>query len=125
MNISEAAKYFGLTAVTLRYYERVGIIPPVKRTKGGIRNYQQIDLDWIEFIKCMRDSGLSVDSLMRYTELYQLGNDTISERKQLLIEERNILLQKYNEMGTTLNRLNQKIQDYEDGKFVTPEQKAE
>jgi hypothetical protein len=75
LNISEAAKYFGLTAVTLRYYERVGIIPP--------------------------------------------------ERKQLLIEERNILLQKYNEMGTMLNRLNQKIQDYEDGKFVTPEQTTE
>lgn len=73
MNISEAAKLMGVTAVTLRYYERVGLIPPVTRKNGGVRDFQQEDLNWIEFIKCMRSSGLSVESLIEYTTLYQQG----------------------------------------------------
>jgi DNA-binding transcriptional MerR regulator len=67
MNISEAAEKSGLTAVTLRYYERIGLIPPVTRGNGGVRLFNESDLGWIEFIKCMRNAGLSIESLIEYT----------------------------------------------------------
>ncbi|MGM0213089.1 MerR family transcriptional regulator [Enterococcus sp. AZ109] len=115
MNISEAARIMGVTPVTLRYYERVGLIPPVTRKNGGVRDFQREDLNWIEFIKCMRSSGLSVESLIEYTSLYQQGDATLGERKRLLEEERKQLAAKYEEIGATLKRLDSKIEDYENG----------
>lgn len=123
MNISEAAKLMDVTAVTLRYYERVGLIPPVTRKNGGVRDFQQEDLNWIEFIRCMRSSGLSVESLIEYTTLYQQGDSTLDERKRLLQEERNQLVKKYQEIGTTIKRLDSKIEDYENGKFQEAERR--
>ncbi|AYW48301.1 MerR family transcriptional regulator [Tetragenococcus osmophilus] len=120
MKISEVAEQIGVTTVTLRYYERVGLVPPIER-KNNVRVYKQADLNWIEFIKCMRDAGLSVDSLSKYTSLYQLGNETIEDRKDILVAERESLEKKYLEMGNTLQRLNQKIEDYDNGKFFQPE----
>ncbi|MGX7196087.1 MerR family transcriptional regulator [Enterococcus olivae] len=117
MNISKAAKHAGVTAVTLRYYERKGLIPPVPRKNGGVRDYQQEDLNWIDFIVCMRSSGLSIETLANYTRLYQLGDDTLTERKELLIKEREKLAVTYKELGETLAKLDHKIQDYKDGKF--------
>lgn len=123
MNISEAAKLMDITAVTLRYYERVGLIPPVTRKNGGVRDFQQEDLNWIEFIKCMRSAGLSVESLIEYTSLYQQGDATLDERKRLLQEERNQLVSKYEEIGATIKRLDCKIEDYENGKFQEAERR--
>lgn len=121
MNISEAARLNDVTPVTLRYYERVGLIPPVTRKNGGVRDYQKEDLEWIEFIKCMRSSGLSVDSLIEYTKLYQLGDETIEARKRILQVEREKLAAKYEEIGATIDRLDGKIEDYENGKFLASE----
>ncbi|MBO1307411.1 MerR family transcriptional regulator [Enterococcus sp. 669A] len=123
MNISEAAKLMDVTAVTLRYYERVGLIPPVTRKNGGVRDFQQEDLNWIEFIKCMRSSGLSVESLTEYTTLYQQGDATLERRKQILQEERDNLAAKYEEIGATLQRLDGKIADYDNGKFQQAERR--
>ena len=87
MNISEAAEKSGLTAVTLRYYERIGLIPPVTRGNGGVRLYKESALGWIDFIKCMRNAGLSIESLIEYTTLFDQGKDTVVARKEILIEE--------------------------------------
>ena len=73
MNISEAAEKSGLTAVTLRYYERIGLIPPVTRGNGGVRLYKESDLGWIDFIKCMRNAGLSIESLDRIHRFVRSG----------------------------------------------------
>lgn len=54
MTIAEVSKKFDISADTLRYYERIGLLPPVRRTSGGIRDYTQEDCNWVEFIKCMR-----------------------------------------------------------------------
>lgn len=113
MNISEAARINGVTPATLRYYEREGLIPPVTRKNGGVRDYQQDDLGWIEFVKCMRSAGLSVESLIEYTSLFRDGTDTAEERKNILIRERDLLLLKYKEIGETIERLNGKITSYE------------
>ncbi len=115
MRIQEVSKLYGLSADTLRYYERIKLIPVVPRNAGGIRDYDEVSLQWIEFIKCMRGAGLPIEKLIAYVELYQQGDETIDARKQLLIEERDHLLQRMNELQATLERLNEKIERYENG----------
>jgi DNA-binding transcriptional MerR regulator len=118
MTIAEVARKYDLTPDTLRYYERVGLIPSVGRTSGGIRDYQDEDCRWIAFIKCMRAAGLPVEKLIEYVRLFQNGDDTIEARKTLLIEQRDALVVRISEMQSTLERLNGKIDRYE--KSVLP-----
>lgn len=82
LNITQVANQFGLAASTLRYYERVGLIPPVNRKESGVRDYDQDDINWIDFIKCMRDAGLTIEALIEYTTLFIEGNHTIEARKK-------------------------------------------
>ena len=112
MNISEAVKITGLTAATLLYYESEGLIPPVNRKNGGVRDYQKDDLGWIDFIKCMRSAGLSVESLIEYTTLFRNGTESDEARKNILIRERDQLLVKQKEINETIERLNHKIQSF-------------
>lgn len=119
MRINEVSKQYGLSQDTLRYYERIGLIPPVPRNSGGIREYDEASLQWIEFIKCMRSAGLPIDKLIIYVNLYQKGDETIAERKQLLIEERDQLTKRIEEQQKTLARLNGKIARYENGEITS------
>lgn len=113
MTIAEVAKKYDLTPDTLRYYERIGLIPGVGRTSGGIRDYQEEDCRWIEFIKCMRGAGLPVETLIEYVRLFQTGDATIQARKELLMDQRDRLKERVEEMQSTLERLNVKIKRYE------------
>ena len=94
MTIAEVSKTFGLTADTLRYYERIGLIPPVKRSSSGIRDYDEKDCNWVEFIKCMRGVGIPVEMLIEYVAMFRLGKETIAARKALLVEQRQQLADK-------------------------------
>lgn len=114
MTISEVSDKYDISTETLRYYERVGVIPPVNRNKNGIRDYKEVDCNWVKFIKCMRDAGLSIESLIEYTTLFQKGNATLGSRKQILIEQRNELISRIEDMQTALNRLNKKIDWYDE-----------
>ena len=114
MTIAEVSKRFGLSADTLRYYERIGLIPKVGRTAGGIRDYTEQDCNWVEFIKCMRSAGIQVEALIEYVALFQQGDDTREARKQILLEQRDQLLERMAEMQKTLDRLNYKIAGYND-----------
>ena len=114
MNIAEVSKKFDISADTLRYYERIGLIPSVNRTAGGIRNYTQEDCNWVEFIKCMRGAGLSIEVLVDYVTMFKEGNSTIAARKELLVEQRRQLSEKISEMQAVLDRLDMKIEGYED-----------
>ncbi len=122
MTISEVSQKYGLPADTLRYYEKVGLIPPVNRKKSGVRDYTETDCGWVEFIKCMRGAGLSIETLIEYVSLFRRGNRTLQKRKQLLIKERDALQQRVEQMQQTLNRLNHKIEVYEE-KIVACEKK--
>jgi len=113
MLIAEVSKKYDLTQDTLRYYEKVGLIPRVKRNSKGVRDYTEDDCRWVDFIKCMRSSGLPVATLIEYVRLYQQGDETIAMRKNLLIEQRNQLSLKMEEMQKVLERLNGKIDTYE------------
>ena len=89
MNIKLAARLFNLSPDTLRYYERVGIIPPVTRNESGYRDYQTGDLNWIYLVKNLRGAGLSIKSLIEYCELSQLwdSQDVEETQKQILHEQ--------------------------------------
>ncbi len=113
MTIAEVSKKFGLSPDTLRYYERIGLIPRVNRNESGIRDYTEEDCKWIEFIKCMRSAGVQVETLVEYVTLLQQGDKTIEARKQILIEQREKLLSRIEEMARALERLNFKIEQYE------------
>ncbi|TGY42115.1 MerR family transcriptional regulator [Clostridium sartagoforme] len=112
MTITEVSKMYNISADTLRYYERIGLIPAVNRTPGGIRDFTEEDCKWVEYAKCMRNSGVQVEALIEYVELFQKGDSTTAARKQILIDQRDILLEKTLEMQKTLERLNSKIERY-------------
>ena len=121
MSITEVSKKYGLSPDTLRYYERIGLIPPVHRTAGGVRDYTENDCNWVEFIKCMRGAGIQVEALIDYVSLFQQGEATAEARKQILIEQRDQLLERLQEMQATLDRLNTKIEHYEE--IIIPAEK--
>jgi len=109
MTIAQVCKKFDMTPDTLRYYERIGLIPNVERTVGGIRNYTEIDCGWIDFIKCMRNAGVQVKSLVEYVKLIQKGDATEADRKQILLRERARIAEKIAELQSTLEHLDTKI----------------
>ena len=113
MTIKEVSEKYHVTQDTLRYYERVGMIPPVTRTAGGIRNYQETDIGWVELAICMRSAGLPVEAMIEYVKLYQEGDTTIPARLQLLTEQREVLIEQRKQIDATLERLNYKIFRYE------------
>lgn len=113
MTIAEVSKKYGLSADTLRYYERIGLIPGVRRTQGGIRDYSEEDCRWVEFAKCMRSAGLPIEALIEYIALFLKGDETNEARKSLLVEQRDLLAKRIAEMQGTLDRLNDKIARYE------------
>ena len=114
MTIREVCEQFDLSPDTLRYYERVGVIPEVNRTKGGIRDYSEEDIKWVENAVCMRGAGVPVEMLIEYVKLFQKGDKTIKARRDLLVEAREEVQAKYDQYKETLDRLNYKISRYEE-----------
>lgn len=113
MRISEVSEQCDISADTLRYYERIGLLPPVNRNDSGIRDYSDLDVRRVEFIKCMRNAGLPIEVLIEYYGLVQQGDSTIEARKEILIEQRAELTTKMDELQKTLDLLNYKISVYE------------
>ena len=113
MTIAEVSRKYDISPDTLRYYERIGLIPPVPRNKSGIRDYGEESCNWIELMKCMRQAGVQIEALIEYVALFQQGDSTIGAHKALLIEQRNQLLRRMQAMQESLDRLNYKIQNYE------------
>lgn len=113
MLIAEVSEKYDLSADTLRYYERIGLIPQVHRNKSGIRDYTKDDCRWVEFIKCMRAAGLPIEVLIDYVAMFQQGDSTVAERKALLIEQRKKLVKKLEAMQETINHLDYKIKRYD------------
>ena len=118
MTIAEVSKKYDISADTLRYYERIGLIPPVPRTKSGIRDYDEVSCGWIELMKCMRAAGVQIEALIEYVALFQQGDSTVDARKAILIEQRDQLVERMADMQRSLDRLNYKIERYEQGLMV-------
>lgn len=114
ITIKEVSRRDGVTQDVLRYYERAEMIPTVTRTAGGIRDYQEADLAWVELALCMRSAGLSVEAISEYVRLARLGDGTIKDRLALLQCQREGLLARQSQIVQALERLDYKIARYED-----------
>ena len=114
MTIAEVSKKYNVTPDTIRYYEKIGLLPTIPRKKNGIRNFDEQSCRWLEFIKCMRSAGMEIEILMQYISLYRKGKSTVNERKKLLEGQREKLLEKQKNINQTIERLNYKIELYEE-----------
>ena len=128
MTIREVCKKCGISADTLRYYERVGAIPEVHRMSSGIRDYTEQDLSWIQNAICFRDAGMPVETLSEYVKLCQQGDETFRARRDLLQKVRIDVLGMKEKYERALKKLDYKIQKYEEavqtGKLIWDEQEC-
>lgn len=114
MNIKEASLTLKLTPDTIRYYEKIGLVPPVSRNENGVRIFAPDDLCWLRFAKEMRDSGLSIDASIRYIKLYDDGGDaTLNERKAILAEQRESLQERIDEMQASIAAIALRMENIE------------
>lgn len=114
MTIKEVSERYDLTADTLRYYEKIGLISNVPRTKNGIRNYDDKTCRQIEYIKCMRKAGVEIESLIEYIKLLNEGKHTAVKRKKLLEMQKEKLVEKQKNISETIERLNYKLHIYDE-----------
>ena len=113
MNIKKVAEITKLSADTIRYYERIGIIGPVPRQENGIRNFNDRSLNQLKFVKIMRNAGMSIEALKQYIDLIYEDNDaTIPARKAMLVEAANEMTEKINNLVTARSYLTNKIDNY-------------
>ncbi len=113
MTIKEVCDRYRISPDTLRYYERVGAIPAVGRTGGGVRNYTEQDIGWVENAICMRSAGVPMEMLIEYVKLFQQGDETFAARRDLLKEARAEVLKQMRKYQRELERLDYKIGRYE------------
>ncbi len=113
MTIKDVCEKYHISPDTLRYYERVGAIPEVGRTKGGIRDYNEQDISWVENAICMRNAGVPVEMVIEYVKLYQQGDETFAARRDLLKEAREEILKQIEKYQKELERLEYKIERYD------------
>lgn len=125
MTIAEVSRQFELSADTLRYYERIGLIPAVPRSRSGIRDYDEAACRWIELMKCMRAAGVQIEALIEYVALFQQGDSTIDARKAILVEQRERLAARMADMQRSLERLDHKIERYEQGLMAAEQKMAD
>ena len=114
MTIKEVSQKYNISSDTLRYYERVGMIPPVTRTASGIRDYREADLGWVELALCMRGAGLPVEAIIEHVTLCQQRDSTIEARMLLLKEQMETLIEQKAQIESTIKRLDFKISRYEE-----------
>jgi DNA-binding transcriptional MerR regulator len=114
LSISEAARASGLSAHTLRYYERAGLLEPVSRNESGDRHYREADLERVTFLAKLRATGMPIRDVRRYAELMTAGEVTNEERLALLEEHRQAVLAGLERTARNLELIEQKIEVYKE-----------
>ena len=114
MTISEVAKLYDMPVDTIRYYEKIQLMDPVKKDDRGRRDYQEKDLRRLRFLKLMRSSGVSIDRIKEYVGLFNIGEDTLPERKQILIDQRQDMYNKIMELQNVLEELDYNIDHFDE-----------
>ncbi len=117
LSITQVSQKYDITSDTLRYYERIGLIPKVPRKANGNRYYNEGMQGWIEMIVCLRHSGVTVEALIDYAQMLQQGDTTLDAREELLKEQLSMLEEKKHNLDRSINRLKHKISLYETGEI--------
>ncbi|SEM63413.1 MerR family transcriptional regulator [Paenibacillus sp. OV219] len=113
-SINEVAQKFGLSAHTLRYYDKEGLLPFVERTKSGNRIFTEADMNWVALICCLKDTGMPIKEMKTYSQWAALGADTIEERKSMLTEHRLEVERQIERLQHNLQLIDEKIGFYND-----------
>ncbi len=112
MTITEVSEMYGVSPHTLRYYEKVGLIPPVPRL-NGIRDYGEMDCRFVNFVTKMRGIQMPIETLIRYMQLCRQGDESVEERKQIMMTYRDVLSAEIADKKLLLKKINSKIATYE------------
>ena len=112
VSIAAAAEATGTSPDTLRYYESVGVLPPIARTDGGRRAYRSDDLGWITFVRRLRSTGMSIEQLAAYAAMVRAGEGTIEERRRVIEAHRATVVDAIAELADVLELLDRKLADY-------------
>lgn len=113
MLIKEVSDTLGVRPETIRYWEKVGLVHPSERTESGYRDYDEVMVEWIRYIKCLRAIDVPIKNIKKYIDLFVVGDSTITERKNILIEQRDSLIKQMNDLQMSLDFANHKIDNYE------------
>ena len=111
--MQEIGERTGLSADTLRFYEKDGVLSDVFRLPNGHRRYDPADLDWLNFVVCLRTTGMPLKDIRRFRELLEEGDESIPERLQLLLDQKESLLESIGELERALRKIEHKIAYYE------------
>lgn len=117
MTIREASERTGLSADSLRYYERIGLIPPIPRKESGVRDYTEESLRWIEFAMCFKKAGVSLEAIIEYIALARQGDATKAARREILVQARESIVKRISALHTYLKFADYKLAHY-DSKVV-------
>ncbi|MBJ6359751.1 MerR family transcriptional regulator [Paenibacillus sp. GCM10012307] len=110
--IGQAAEATGLSIHTLRYYEKEGILPFIKRTESGIRIFDDEDIQRIEFLNCLRNTGMPIHQLKEYVDLALQGDKTIDERVRMLENQKEKVEHEMNVLKSYIDMINYKTDLY-------------
>ena len=113
MNIKKVSEITDVSADTIRYYERIGLLPRITRTNSGVRDFTEREIGILEFVRCFRKAGMSVEALIEYISLLEEGEGTERERLRLLTEQRDEIDDRIYKLNQARERLNYKIENYE------------
>lgn len=116
MNMKKFSDVVGLSSYTLRYYEKIGLLKHVQRNSSGHRVYSNRDIDWVNFIKRLKDTGMPLEEIQKYASLRALGAQTLSARQELLETHREKLKEHIQQEVEHLDALEVKIDLYKSGK---------
>jgi DNA-binding transcriptional MerR regulator len=119
-SIEEAARRSGVSSHTLRYYERIGLLPPVGRASSGHRRYSDEDLGAVAFLTLLRQTGMPIRDMVRFVELTRGGDATISERVGLLEAHRDALAERLDLLRRHFEAIEHKIKIYRDLLVASP-----
>ncbi|MFT8349630.1 MerR family transcriptional regulator [Clostridium saccharoperbutylacetonicum] len=122
LSIKEVAEKFNITPYTLRYYEREGLIPSVQREDNGRRVYTDVDLGWLQIVRCMKATGMSISYIKNYVELCTNGKDTLEERRKIMCKQKEIINEEIKKYTDLLELVDMKL-DYYDEKISKDELK--
>lgn len=112
--IKDVSEKVGISAHTIRYYEKCGLLPYISRDANGIRKFSQDDIFWLEIIKCLKNTGMTIENIKGIVDLSLKGNETKNERKEILFDHRKKILEQIKELKDNLKKIDLKIAWYED-----------
>ncbi len=107
--IKEVSEKTGISAHTLRFYEKEGLLPDIERNTNGVRMYCDDNITWIETVQALRSTGLPLAEIKQYLELYRSKDSTLEQRKELLLHQKNKVEDQISRLIKTLEILNYKL----------------